>query len=261
MTARHSQSISKRLHMYTSMFFRCFQAERKKLRHSILFPACIFIPVIPAIMGTFNYLQNTEILKEQWYSLWTQLTLFYAAFFFAPLTALYCSYLWRLEHRNNNWNVFMSVPASIPCLYFGKLAVVLSLTLITQCWIGILYIASGKLVGLPGSCPPQIIFWLLRGTFAAAAVGALQLLLSMLIRSFSVPIGIALTGSVIGMLISNKSLGPLCPYSLMLIGMNSNKTVDSMSESTLIFVVAVLLFFLLFSMLAVYILRTKDIYA
>ena len=45
------------------MLLRCILAEREKLRHSVILPACILIPVIPAIMGTFNYLQNQEILR------------------------------------------------------------------------------------------------------------------------------------------------------------------------------------------------------
>ena len=46
----------------------------------------------------------------------------------------------------------------------------------------------------------------------------------MLIRSFSLPIGIALVGSFLGLLINNMGKGICWPYSLMLIGMNSNKT-------------------------------------
>ena len=58
------------------MLFRCIQAERQKLRRSVIFPACLLIPIIPAVMGTFNYQQNTQILTNGWYSLWTQHTLF-----------------------------------------------------------------------------------------------------------------------------------------------------------------------------------------
>lgn len=240
------------------MLLRCIKAEKKKLMHSVIFPACIIIPIIPTIMGTFNYLQNTEILTDGWYSLWTQLTLFYACFFYAPLIAIYCSYLWRLEHLNNNWYVFLTSPVSIPCLYFGKMAVVFFVTFITQIWVGILYIITGKLVGFAGYCPPQILFWLLRGTLAAIAIGALQLLLSMIIRSFSIPIGIALVGSVFGMLFSNRGFGLFWPYSLMLAGMNSNKSTDSLAGSSLIFVLFTIAFFLLFYWIAVKILNTKD---
>ena len=76
---------------------------------------------------------------------------------------------------------------------------------------------------------PEIILWLLRGTLAGIAIGALQLLLSMLIRSFSLPIGIALVGSFLGLLINNMGKGICWPYSLMLIGMNSNKNIDMLA--------------------------------
>lgn len=243
------------------MLLRCIKSENQKLKHSVIFPACIVIPVIPAIMGTFNYLQNLSILKGQWYSLWTQLTLFYATFFYAPLIALYCSYLWRLEHQGNNWNIFMSMPVSVSCLFLGKLAVILRVTLITQFWVGILFLVSGKLIGLPGMIPLQIIFWLLRGSLAAIAIGALQLLLSMVIRSFSVPIGIALIGSVLVMLISNKGLGQFWPYSLMMTGMNSNKSTDSLSGGLLPFILSAVLFFLVFCLIAVRLLKTRDVRA
>ena len=82
------------------MLTRCILAERKKLRHSLILPACILIPIIPAIMGTFNYLQNLGILKIRMvFSLDTAYFLFYASFFLHRWTDFYCSYLWRLEHR------------------------------------------------------------------------------------------------------------------------------------------------------------------
>lgn len=242
------------------MLPRCIKSENQKLKHSLIFLACIIIPVIPAIMGTFNYMQNTGILTQQWYSLWTQHTLFYAGFFYAPLIALYCSYLWRLEHRNNNWNVFMTAPVSIPCLYLGKLTVIFRVTLITQIWVGILYIFCGKLIGLPGFCPLPIIFWLLRGTIAAAAVGSMQLLLSMAIRSFSVPIGIALAGGILGTLLFNKGLGLCWPYSLMIMGMNSSKTEDALNGNVIPFILSTLIFFFIFYLAAIHLLKTRDIH-
>ena len=68
------------------------------------------LPVISAIYGTYNYLQNLGILTDQWYSLWTQHTLFYALFFFPVLVGVYAAYLWRLEHMGHNWNLIMAAP-------------------------------------------------------------------------------------------------------------------------------------------------------
>ena len=167
------------------MLLRCIRAENKKLKHSIIFFACILIPVIPAIMGGFNYIQNT----------------------------------------------------------------------------GILYLITGKLVGFSGFPPFEILIWLLRGTLAAIAIGALQLLLSMIIRSFSVPIGIALLGSIVGFLFSSKGLGYFCPYALMLMGMNSNKTEDSLQGGVLPFLLSTIVFFLLFSGCSIYILKKRDVRA
>lgn len=147
----------------------CIKAENKKLRHSVIWAACILIPIIPAIMGTFNYEQNLGILTGKWYSLWSQLSLFYSCFFYAPLIALYCSYLWRLEHLNHNWNVLMTAPVSIPGIFFSKLAVILKVTVITQVWLLRSFSSAESLSGFPdgflpksssGSCGEPWQLWL-----------------------------------------------------------------------------------------------------
>ena len=54
------------------MLKRCIQAENRKLHASPIWGLFFALPFISAIYGTFNYLQNLEILKDGWYSLWTQ---------------------------------------------------------------------------------------------------------------------------------------------------------------------------------------------
>lgn len=243
------------------MLLRCIRAENLKFRHSVIYLAFILIPVIPAIMGTFNYVQNLGLLKSGWYSLWTQITLFYASFFYAPLIGIYCSYNWRLEHTNHNWNPCMTMPVSHTCLYLGKLFVILKVTVFTQIWIGLLFFISGKLAGLPGIFDPEMIIWLFRGTLAAIAIASLQLLLSMVIRNFAIPIGIALIGSVAGILMNSAGLGKMWPYSLMILGMNSNRKEDLLSSffDASSFYLSIGLFSLLFFGAALWWLRTKDV--
>ena len=124
----------------------------------------------------------------------------------------------------------------------------------------VLFLAAGKVVGLPGLPDPQILIWLLRGSVGAVAVTALQLVLSMIIRSFAVPIALALLGSVGGLLASNSGLGLFWPYSLMLMGMNANKTEDMVSSS-LGFGVSTLVFFLVFTGAGILWLKRKDVHA
>ena len=69
------------------MLSLCIRAESQKLRRSPIWLACFLLPLIPALYGTYNYLQNTGILTGKWYSLWSQLTLFYAIFFYVAVRA------------------------------------------------------------------------------------------------------------------------------------------------------------------------------
>ncbi len=243
------------------MLIKCIKAENMKLKHSCIWIACVAVPVIPAIMGTFNYLNNLGMLTEGWYSLWTQHTLFYSWLFYSPLIALYCSWLWRLEHLNHNWNVLMTAPVPVRDVFLGKLAVIFRVTLATQLWVGVLYFLCGKFCSLPGMMPGNTILWLLRGTLAAAGIGTLQLFLSMMIRSFAVPIGIALAGSILGFLFVSQGWELFWPYSLMMAGMNSNRSDDVLGGDILPFLISLTVFFVLFTAAAVLCLKKKDVRA
>lgn len=242
------------------MLMTCVRMERKKLRHSCLWLAFLVIPVIPAFMGAGNYMQNLGVLRSEWYSLWTQCSLFYSNFFYGPLIALYCAYIWRVEHLNGNWNRLMTMPVPAADIFLSKLVLALGCTVFLQLWMWILFIVSGKAVGLSGMPPAVILCWLLRGSVGGMVTAALQLLLSMVIRSFAVPIALALLGSVMGLMLSNGGFGLFWPYSLMLMGMNANKDTD-MLEHIFGFGASVALFFLLFVFAGIRYLQKEDVRA
>ena len=58
------------------MVLRCLRAELMKCRRAPVWLAFLVLPLFPAVLGTFNYLGNLEVLDAGWYSLWTQHTLF-----------------------------------------------------------------------------------------------------------------------------------------------------------------------------------------
>lgn len=242
------------------MLFTCIRMEQKKLRHSHLWLVFLVIPVIPAVMGGGNYMQNQQILQAEWYSLWTQCSLFYSNFFYGPLVALYCAYIWRVEHLNHNWNQLMTMPVPAADIFLSKLCLALGCTVYLQLWMWMLFWITGKVVGLPGTPPAEILLWLLRGSIGGMGIAALQLVFSMVIRSFAVPIALALMGSVMGLLMSNGGLGLFWPYSLMLMGMNANKDTN-MIENMLGFGLSTGIFFLLFTGAGIWYLKRKDIVA
>lgn len=242
------------------MLAACMKTEQKKLKHSHLWLVFAAVPLLPTVLGAANYLNNLGLLKSQWYSLWTQHSLFYANFFYGPLIAIYCSYIWRVEHLNYNWNRLMTMPTSERDIFLAKLLMALRCTVVLQLWVGMLFIISGKLIGLPGLPPGDILFWLLRGSLGGMVTAALQLVVSMVIRSFAAPVAIALLGSVAGFLLTSKGYGILWPYSLMMMGMNANKSTDALS-SPAGFVAAWCVFLILFTCAGIWYLKQKDVHA
>jgi len=243
------------------MLITCIKTESLKLKGSFVWLACFIIPVFPAIMGTGNYLMCIEVLKGGWYALWTQHTLFYAFFFFAPLIAVYCAYLWRLENFGHNRNVLMTAPVPLSSIFLGKLAVTAIVTVITQLWVYVLFIVCGKYAGLPGLPPFQIFIWCMRGTLGGLVCAAAMLLLSMCIKSFALPIGLSLVLTIIGFLFSNKGWGLYFPFSLISYGMNSNTYDDRLAGNMLPFFISCGIYLFLFSAVAVWLLRTQDVKA
>lgn len=239
---------------------RCIRAENCKLRRSPIWLVFLILPLLSAIYGTFNFVQNLEILKLEWHYLWTQHTLFYATFFFAPLMAVYASYLWRLEHLGHNWNLIATAPVPLFQLYFSKFIVTARMALLTQGWVFVLFLAFGKLwARIPGWPPLEILLWMLRGLAGGLIIVALQLLLSMIIRSFAVPVLIALGGGIAGMLFVSKGTGLFWPYALMILGMNANKTEDMVTGGFIPFFLSCCIFCVFIFFTANWILTKKDI--
>ena len=242
------------------MLMRCIRAEMRKLRGAGIWWVFALLPVISAAYGTFNFMQNREILTNGWYSLFTQHTLFYALFFFSPMVGVYAAYLWRMEHIGGGMNLLMTMPVQPFCFFAAKGAAVLAVTLLTQGWVFALFLICGKLwAHIPGWPPVAILLWMLRGFVGGLVIAALQLLLSMVIRSFSVPVLIALGGGVGGMLFVSKGMGLCWPYALMILGMNANKTEDMVAGGMIPFFASCCMFSAVFFGAANRILTKNDV--
>lgn len=152
------------------MLLRCIRAENRKLHASPIWFMFFILPIISAGYGTFNYLQNLEILRDGWYSLWTQHTLFYSLFFFPCMVAVYAAYLWRLEHIGHNWNLIMAEPVPPFYLFLAKLLVVTKLVLLTQAFVFVLYWFCGR-VFAGFTAPPAGHYHLLPGAQCTGRAG------------------------------------------------------------------------------------------
>lgn len=239
----------------------CIQNEFLKLKRSFIWICFFLVPLFPAVMGTYNYVLNLGILTEGWYSLWTQHTLFYANFFFGPLIGVYCAYLWRVENFNHNRNTLLTAPVPRSVVYLAKLAVAALVTVLTQLWVFLLFLLSGRIIGLPGMPPAQIAGWVLRGCLGALVCAAFLLFLAQIFRSFALPIAFGLMASISGLMAASihDTLGLVWPFSLLMLGMNSNRSENTLAGSEVIFVLSCCFYLLLFTWAAIRHLSRTDV--
>ena len=114
----------------------------------------------------------------------------------------------------------------------AKGVVVDAMTVLTQAWVFALYVVCGKVFArLPGWPDMRLLLWMLRGTLGVVPVVALELLLAMCIRSFAVPVLLALGGGVASVVAVSNGLGLLWPYALIQLGMNANRGEDMLAGS------------------------------
>ena len=184
------------------MVLRCLRAELMKCRRAPVWLAFLVLPLFPAVLGTFNYLGNLEVLDAGWYSLWTQHTLFASMFFLPAQFGVFCAWQWRLEHADHNWNAALTAPVPVRALYLGKLLLDVGVSALAMALIGLLFLLSGRLAGISAPLPPELPGWLAFGALGCTAVCAVQLYLSLAIRAFAPPVAIALVGGIFGLLLA-----------------------------------------------------------
>ena len=238
------------------MILRVLRAERIKYRRAPVWLAVVILPLFPAVLGTANYLANLEVLQQQWYSLWTQHTLFASYFFLPALLAVFCAWQWRLEYARHNFNSLLAAPVSHWAVYLSKLLPAVGMSFLAQLVTGLLFLAGGAAAGIDAPVPPQLAEWLLCGGLGGMAVCAVQLFLSLLLPSFAIPVAIALVGGIAGLMVTAQGLGLWFPFSLLSLGMRAND--PTMELNVAVLFLSSVGYTCLFALLTVLLLKKRD---
>ncbi len=241
------------------MLINVIKAENLKLKGNPVWLAFLLLPALSALIGTLNFTYNQGILSNTWNSLWSQHTLFLCYFFMPALIGTYCAYLWRMEHFNHNLNLFMTVPVPRIYLLLGKLITTAKMAFLSIAWIFLLFLVCGKIAHITQPLPISLVEWFLCGLLGCLAICSLQLFLSMIIRSFSIPVGISLLGGIFGLLFTTKGYALYWPYALLSYGMRANK--PGMQIEMLPFVINCILFISVFLISSLILLKYRDVKA
>ena len=245
------------------MLMRCIRAENRKLRRSPIWLLFLAVPAISAIYGTFNYRMNQGILTHGWYDLWTQYTLFTPCFSLHPdrcirgLSVAAGASGTQLEsHHDRPGAPLRSVRRQV--LRHGKNGV-------SDSGLASRTVPRRRKAGRRAGGLPRPLEIRCSGFFGVAVGGlpiiAIQLLLSMVIRNFALPVLMALGGSILGLTATTSNAGLFWPYSLMLMGMNSNRTEDVMTGQLPGFFLSCIIFLAIFLLIADVVLAKQDVKA
>lgn len=241
------------------MLVKMIRAEQIKLKRSPIWLAFILMPIIPAVLGTLNYLNNLDLLQSEWFSLWTQHTLFTDYFFLPIMLGVYCSYIMHEEENNHNWNKVLTMPLSRSTVFLAKMITAGFMVLLSMVWICILFIISGKAAGIASPVPyGRIVLWCIFGSLGGMVMVSVQLFVSLFIKNFAVPVGIALIGGISGLLFLAKHLGNIYPYSLMAYGMNANAPQELAKSGYGQFVAICVVYIVLFTVISNVMLNRRD---
>ena len=207
--------------------------ELIKLKRNPIWIPFLLIPLISAVIGTVNFTQNQDVLQYTWGDLWTQQSLFLGMFFLAPLVGILCSLLWRMEHQGSNWNLILTVAAPAK-LVKDKWLTASLLSSLSIVWIAMIYLITGKILGLPGNVPERFWIRMVSAVLCLAAIAAVQGMLSMIFHSFAVPIALAFAGSIAGLELTVKGAYYASPYSMLIYGMGSTSITGELNVPVLL---------------------------
>lgn len=228
------------------------KSELIKLKRSYIFIPMIVLPIISIIVGDANFYLNQNVLRKEWYSLWTQVGLFYGDFFYPVTIGICAAFLCRMEYTNKNWNKVFSLPLKYCHVIISKLIVLSIITFIIHCILFLLYFISGKILGFTGEFPGESLGWFIRGYIASISIGAIQLFLSIKFKSFAVPIGFGFILCFAGLFLYVNNWGMFFPHSLLIIGLGALNR-DSLSLiNNILFVFSNLFFIIVFLKLCVW---------
>ena len=149
---------------------------------------------------------------------------------------------------NYNWNSLMTTPISRSAIFIAKLAVLARLIFTAQALLMIFVIIVGK-VGFrfEQPVPVSMLWWLFMGWFSALGVAAVQLYLSMKIRSFAVPVGLAVCLCIAGLACYITGIGSMFPYSQLILGLSSQE--KTLPIDSLVTLVPMVIFYIVFFIL------------
>ena len=183
--------------------------EFKKLKLFSLLSTVLIIPLLANIFGTINYLQNQEVLKNKWESLWTQTSLFYFMFFIIPLISIIVSSLWSVEHKAG-LKLIRTSPIKNINFIRAKSFIAFIIITFTQIYFLLLFVLSGKFIcGFNIERLGLYIYYIEISILSSLPIIAIMNYLSLKIKSLGLIVLVSVLISIFGFGLVAQNIIPL----------------------------------------------------
>lgn len=183
--------------------------EFKKLKLFSLLSTVLIIPLLANTFGTINYLQNQEVLKNKWESLWTQTSLFYFMFFIIPLISIIVSSLWSVEHKAG-LKLIRTSPLKNINFIIAKSIIAFIIIAFTQIYFLLLFVLSGKFIcGFNIERLGLYIYYIGMSILSSLPIIAIMNYLSLKIKSLGLIVFASVLISIFGFALVAQNILPL----------------------------------------------------
>ncbi len=192
-------------------------SEFLKLKRSMIVGLIVILPVIAVLSGAVSTAVADGGFENGWHTLWIRSIGFYGMVFLPVAIGVIASLVWRVEHKQNNWNALMSRSVPTAQIVIGKVTVIAVLAAAMQIVLLATILVLGAFVfRLPGTLPSEYYWTILATMIACLPVAALQSAFSTFLRSFAAPIAIALVGAGIStmLLTADVAIANVIPYAV-----------------------------------------------
>lgn len=172
------------------------QTEFMKLKGSLSWLVVVLLPVMAVFSGSLSTLSSGGEFEDGWHTLWIRSIGFYGMALLPVGVGILASLVWRPEHRNGNWNALMSQSVPTHTVVLSKVVAISTLAAAMQAVMLLTVLVMGKVAfQMPGWLPGTYWIGSLVIVIGCIPVVALQSALSTFLRSFAVPVAIALIGA------------------------------------------------------------------
>nr|CUH82816.1 LmgG-immunity to the lacticin LMG [Lactococcus lactis subsp. lactis] len=229
--------------------------ELKKLKKSGFIYFIIAFNIISIFIGSAIFSANKAVFVgdgDQSIVLWGQSSLYSSQLFFPILVGILCAVSWQIEEKNKNWQKLLTSPLTPLQIVSSKFITIIIFTLINQLLFYVMFIFSSMILNIPKINFTLFILWSILGWVGSFSIVAVQLFLSIRIRSFASPILISAGGALLGLisLFLGEFISFVFPYSQLQIGMRARALQNFNVTELLIFILISIIYSIIFILLA-----------